>query len=396
MIRHIETKRWKMLLPLVLVVCLLLTSVPALASEDNVPERVSLTVAADDDGLDGTEISLYKVAEFTSDGHYQLNEPYATYLGNANFDGSDSKKLTGGATTLEAYVRPEKREADSKAVIANRQAVFTDIPAGLYLILSDVPEESPYTVGALLQSLPYDFKDGGYVGSITLHVKAEKKPEKTSYKVQKLWQGDTKAERPSEISVTILKDKKYYDTVKLNASNNWSYSWEAESGVFLVKEDSVPDGYTVNITSDGTTFQITNSRKQETTSPTTQTGTTEAASRTRKRTTPGQSSTPTQPATTDQTGTPTQPATPTQPGTPTQPATPAQPGTPTQPAETIQNGTTVPHAGQETGTVQAVQQTTGSSGTVSTGDHSRIFGWLFLMCTSGLVLVIAGWRMARR
>jgi hypothetical protein len=291
-------------------------------------------VQADESGLNGTTVKLYKVAEFSSSGKYQLSEAYASYLGSRDFDGSDSGKLEGGAQTLEAYIRADNRKADSEAVIQGGQAKCSDIPAGLYLILYDVPAASSYTAGALLQSLPYDFKDGGYVSDVTLHVKTVSKPapEKTSYKVQKLWQGDSKADRPAEISVTILKDGSVYETVSLNADNNWSYSWEAESGVFLVKEDSVPDGYTVQTSADGTTFQIINSREHESE-------------------TPGQTETP---------------------------------------------GSTQVTSG-ETQTPGTVQTTAGGeNGTVSTGDHSRIFGWLFLMCVSGLALVTIGWRLARR
>lgn len=346
MSRQNRAKRWRIWLPCVLILCLLLASAPpVLASVENVPERVSLTVAADEAELNGTTVRLYKVAEFSSDGQYQLGEAYAKYLGGRDFDGSDSGKLEGGAQTLEAYVRADERKADSEAVIQNGRAEFNEVPTGLYLILCDVPSGSAYTVGALLQSLPYDFRDGGYVGDVMLHVKAVSKPgpEKISYKVQKLWQGDAKSDRPAEIFVTILKDGAVYETVRLSADNNWSYSWEAESGVFLVKEDSVPDGYTVQASSDGTTFQITNIRQHESETPSqTETpGSTQVTSGETQAPTPGETQTP--------------------------------------------------------GAEQKTQVTTGGEGgTVSTGDHSRIFGWLFLMCVSGLALVTIGWRMARR
>ncbi len=331
--RHL---RRRLAAPALILCLLLLWAVPALAADGDEKVQktpVTLTVTAEEADLNGMTVKLYKTAEFSSDGQYQLLAPYASYLGGRDFDGSDSGKLEGGAQTLEAYVRADDRKPDAEASIRNGMAQFTDIPAGLYLILYDVPEQSPYMVGAQLQSLPYDFQNGGYVSSVTLLVKAVSKPvpEKTSYKVQKLWQGDAKTDRPSEITVTILKDGDVYDTVSLNADNNWSYSWEAESGTFLVKEDSVPDGYTVQTSSDGTTFQITNTRQHETQTPA-------------KTTTPGASE-----------------------------------------STTVQTPDTT------------VQPTTGgSSGTVSTGDHSRIYGWLFLMCASGLALVLAGWRLARR
>ncbi len=348
-IRQKKTKFWRdCFLSCSLVLCLLLASVlPVLASEGNtLQSQVSLTILSDQESLNGTQVRLYKVADFSPEGQYTLSGTYAGYLGGADFDGSDSGKLEGGAQTLEAYVRADGKAADIQTVIQDGSARLSDIPSGLYLILWDAPAKSDYTVGAQLQSLPYDFKDGEYVKDVTLHVKAMSKPgpEKTSYRVQKLWQGDEKADRPSEIAVTILKDGAVYQTVSLNADNNWSYSWEAESGVFLVKEDNIPAGYTVKTSSDGTTFQITNTRQRET-----------------------QSQTPEQTTSAGQTSG----------------------GGPTPGQEVTYGTEQVTPAAQQ-------QRTTGNGGTVSTGDHSRIFGWLFLMCVSGLALVTIGWRMARR
>lgn len=96
---------------------------------------------------------------------------------------------------------------------------------------------------------------------------------KTSVSVNKLWNGDTEAERPDAISVTLYANNNEYQTVTIKASDNWSYTWENlpaedEKSVpieYTVKE-TVPDGYISSVKEDNAgEFTITNT-KIETTS----------------------------------------------------------------------------------------------------------------------------------
>lgn len=91
-------------------------------------------------------------------------------------------------------------------------------------------------------------------------------PEQTvERRVLKIWKDDIPQSRPKEIVIQLLKDGVIYDTVTLNAVNNWRYTWEKlpaynKDGSKIVWSvvEKEPEGYTVLIARDGVTFTVTN------------------------------------------------------------------------------------------------------------------------------------------
>ena len=99
-------------------------------------------------------------------------------------------------------------------------------------------------------------------------------PEKTSVTVLKVWDDDSDKDgiRPSEIKIELYKTvdnkKELVDTITLNKSNSWRYTWsdldKYEDGKLIkytVKEKDVPKGYASEQTDDGTIITITNTHK---------------------------------------------------------------------------------------------------------------------------------------
>jgi len=78
--------------------------------------------------------------------------------------------------------------------------------------------------------------------------------------VKKVWVGDIVNDRPTSITVQILADGEVDRTVTLNADNNWQYKWTTinDGTLWTVKEIDIPEGYTSEVTKDGTTWLITN------------------------------------------------------------------------------------------------------------------------------------------
>lgn len=79
--------------------------------------------------------------------------------------------------------------------------------------------------------------------------KDEPQPETTSFKVRKVWEG----RKLSSVTVHLLADGKRVDSVVLNASNNWEYTFsnlqkETEDGKAIVysAEEEVPANYTAS------------------------------------------------------------------------------------------------------------------------------------------------------
>ncbi len=86
-------------------------------------------------------------------------------------------------------------------------------------------------------------------------------PSYTSLTIQKVWIGDSEAERPASVSVQLYRDDEPYGSpITLNNDNKWSYTWKNlnNRNTWVVGEIDVPDGYTSSITQSGTTVTITN------------------------------------------------------------------------------------------------------------------------------------------
>lgn len=80
--------------------------------------------------------------------------------------------------------------------------------------------------------------------------------------VQKVWSNDNPKERPDSVTVTLYNGDVAYDSVRLGAWNNWSYSWKDLNayGNWQVIETNIPRGYTPYYSVNNGVVTITNSR----------------------------------------------------------------------------------------------------------------------------------------
>lgn len=87
-------------------------------------------------------------------------------------------------------------------------------------------------------------------------------PEDTSLTVEKVWVDDGK-DRPDHVEVDLLRNGHRYDTVTLDSSNGWTYTWDDLDGSYSwsAVEHDVPDDYDVSYKVKGTTVTITNTEK---------------------------------------------------------------------------------------------------------------------------------------
>ena len=75
--------------------------------------------------------------------------------------------------------------------------------------------------------------------------------------------------QPDNIKVEIYRDGKLFDTVTLNADNNWEYFWKDNSAAeWTVKEIDIPANYTVVTKSNDKLFLIENTYKSDSSSNT--------------------------------------------------------------------------------------------------------------------------------
>ena len=83
--------------------------------------------------------------------------------------------------------------------------------------------------------------------------------------VSKVWSGE--APHPASVEVALYKDGVEHASVRLNAENNWTYTWTnlERSAGWTVDEKSVPEGYDASIsTVSAGTYRITNTKHVET------------------------------------------------------------------------------------------------------------------------------------
>lgn len=80
--------------------------------------------------------------------------------------------------------------------------------------------------------------------------------------VCKRWSGDDGKGRPDSVTVTLYNGETAYDTVRLGAWNNWSYSWNDPNayGNWQVIETNIPKGYVPSYHVSEGVVTITNTR----------------------------------------------------------------------------------------------------------------------------------------
>lgn len=157
---------------------------------------------------------------------------------------------------------------------------FSGLASGLYLAVF-----TPVSIGGVtysfqpaLISLP-QWSSSGVSWDVTASPKGSSETVvpgggTTDITVLKIWNDSSdSAKRPASITVELLRDGANAGTSVLSDKNNWRCTWSGLSDKYTwsVIETSVPDGYTVTYSADGTVIVITNTRT--TTTPPTPTPT---------------------------------------------------------------------------------------------------------------------------
>lgn len=254
---------FKKLISLIFTLILLAVfAMPAFAENPETAQENSLTVffSHEDIPIQAAEFSIYKIANINPDGSLALVSPYNTY--SVKVDGLDSEELTALSATLAAYISRDKLTANYSALTdINGTAVFENIETGFYLVVG-----KPVTVGKtkyipqpFLTSVPAKDENGDTLNDVVAQAKYDLVTDTETpidKQVVKLWDDEGSKNRPNEVTVELLKDGTVYDTVKLNAKNNWRHTWTNldPDCVWQLTEQTVAANYTVKIQRDGKVF----------------------------------------------------------------------------------------------------------------------------------------------
>lgn len=90
----------------------------------------------------------------------------------------------------------------------------------------------------------------------------------TSLSVDKVWE-NAGSNRPDSVTVDLLRNGKYYDSVTLSDRNDWSYTWDNLNDEYswTAVESDVPEGYDVSYKVKGNHITIINTKEKASSNP---------------------------------------------------------------------------------------------------------------------------------
>ncbi|MBO7251561.1 MAG: Cna B-type domain-containing protein [Oscillospiraceae bacterium] len=234
---------------------------------------LNIHYGAEGANFSGVTVQIYRVAAASPDGTFDLIEPFSGYPVNIHSITSQ-QEWRDTAATLVSYITAERVPATAQAVTNEAGiAAFPQLKTGLYLVLgsSHTNLERTYWFEDFLIYLPTPLNGGE---SFDYDMDAKPKPTGVTvydqYTVRKLWKDSgNSGNRPREIYVDIFKNGELYETVTLNANNQWTYTWHTGSvgDRWTVLERDIPNGYTVTVGTQDNVFTITNSRNTPPSAP---------------------------------------------------------------------------------------------------------------------------------
>ena len=227
---------------------------------------MSVSYRDGDTPIAGAAFSVYRVAAVSESGALSVDEDFFRF--GVDIQGAEESL----AATLEGYVlqgglTPVSQGKTDAEGFLTFPAGDETLEPGLYLVLGSRHRQggAVYDAQPFMVMLPTEDKEsGGWLYDVAVNIKFSKKEEPgagtVTRKVLKVWKdAGNEKKHPKEIVVHLLRDGETYDTVTLNATNNWRHTWDNldNASRWMVVEE-VPSGYTVQITREGITFVVTN------------------------------------------------------------------------------------------------------------------------------------------
>ena len=229
------------------------------AEEEN---RLTISYRVEGAALKGVDFNIYYVAARTVDDTYTAEKDFQS------FDVNDSAHWDSLAETMEIHVLQNRiAPAAPGTTDTNGKIELRGLKFGLYLVTGSyhLQDDTVYeSIPFLVNFIPENGKECDMIAYPKYHISSFGE-NTVSRKVLKVWDdAGYEKERPKEIEVLLLQDGEVCEIVKLNAENNWRYTWEklsAESRWLVAEKD--PGEYIAKTERQGITFVITNSHKDD-------------------------------------------------------------------------------------------------------------------------------------
>lgn len=251
---------------LVLVLVLSTTAYAADTVDLTRPCDLAISFLYDEAPVAGARFDLYRVGDLHENMDLTLSGEFADYP--IRLEGLDEQLLQAAADALAGYVALNGHEPIATLTTDDTgHAAVTGLESGLYLLVghSVETEEGHYLVDNQLVLLPYvDQAEDVWKYDLTVQPKAKFVPKcdvPMKLQVIKVWDHNRNPvkDRPTTVTVHLLKDGELFDTVTLSKDTSWRHIWrDLDSGREWTIVEDVPEHYTVTITKLGATYIITN------------------------------------------------------------------------------------------------------------------------------------------
>lgn len=264
-------KKGKRLAAVLLLLCLLVSAVPVYAAGDTIVDwtkkgTVSVTLKVGEETVSGAELTLYLVADAGS-VNSNLSYSYTTDFAGCGIDIKNLNRKEA-ASELAQYAKDNNLTCLKKqATDANGTVKFENLPLGLYLVVQTGSVKGFSDCAPFLAAAPYyDANQNGWLYDVDATPKADI-IRQMDLTVKKLWNDDGK-NRPSSVTIELCQGDTVKDTVVLDSSNSWTYTWVdlEKRDDWSVKEINVPKHYTATYKQNDTLYTVTNTKNVESSS----------------------------------------------------------------------------------------------------------------------------------
>jgi len=236
------------------------------------PSTLTVVMQYNDRPLRGIDVAVCLVADMREEhGVISFAATPAFSGARADFTNLTAERNLALATSLHAYAAANDFARTRNVTDAQGRAVFTGLPAGLYLVAQVESGDSEYIIDPYLAMVPAaNERLRAWNYNVTAYPKTEPVKQNITFNavnVYKVWAGVANPPSGGILVQLYRNGVPYGSSVTLNAGNHWSYTWEGlrPDGIWTVDEFDVPEGYAKNITGNASGgFVITNTRRQDT------------------------------------------------------------------------------------------------------------------------------------
>lgn len=247
------------------ILCLSSLGASAANALTSQPSNLTVVMKYGEEKLNGISVAVCRAADASeANGSIVYTAAPAFAAAQADFTSLTKERNIALAAALDAFAAAGNVQRSVKSTDSGGKAVFTGLPAGLYLVAQTDAGSSEYIIAPYLVAAPAPQETKGqWEYDVTAYPKTEPvKRALGSISVQKIWVGtDTP---PAGVQVQLSRNgQPYASAVTLNAANHWRYTWDKLStgDTWTVDEPDVPAGYAKAITGNASTgFVITNTR----------------------------------------------------------------------------------------------------------------------------------------